>query len=274
MSSSALRNMRTYVALSRHLDFAREVALQEDFHVLGVFLYGSQNYQLDSQDSDVDTIVLCVPTLRRLILGKSLISLDHTLPFGEKQVIWDLRHYFGSLKKQSSGSLEILCTPYNMFVGDSESLLKPIFEHRDQIAHYDPQRFKTHIWGSITNELGRYHKGMQEDTIKSTKYAWKSLSHVVRYLDLYQALAIDGKSLDDSQIPARKALIQEIKQGFASFDILDAVVAEAQEFLAHNRPVKPDAVWIPNEIDKLLEDTLIRVYTKIYGVHTSYFDEA
>lgn len=274
MSSSALRNMRTYVALSRHLDFAREVALQEDFHVLGVFLYGSQNYQLDSRDSDVDTIVLCVPTLRRLILGKGLISLEHTLPFREKQVIWDLRHYFGSLKKQSSGSLEILCTPYNMFVDDSESLLKPIFEHRDQIAHYDPQRFKAHIWGSITNELDRYHKGMQEATLKSTSYAWKSLSHVVRYLDLYQALALDGKSLDDSQVPARRPLIQKIKQGMVSVDDLENVLYEARTFLAQNRPVKPDAVWVPNEIDKLLEDTLIHVYTKIYGVHTSYFDEA
>ena len=259
----------TYMSLSNHLAFAKQVALQEDFHILGVFLYGSQNYQLDSSESDVDTIVLCIPGIKRLIMGKGLISLDFTLPSGEKQVIWDLRHYFGSLKKQSSGSLEILCTPYRILLRGSESLLQPIFENRDKIAHYDPQRFKAHIWGSITNELDRYHKGMQEATLKSTSYAWKSLSHVVRYLDLWQSLAIEGNSLDDSQVPARRHLIQKIKHGMVLADDLEDVLYEARTFLAQNRPVKAHTVWIPNEVDKLLEDTLIDVYTKIYGIDVS-----
>lgn len=258
-----------YKSLCEQLDSAIRLSQHEDFHILGIFLYGSQNYQLDTPTSDIDTVVLCVPSLKRLILGKGSLSIVNNLPSGEKQVIWDLRHFFNSLKKQSSGSLELLCTDYKILTPGSAELLQPIFDNCNEIAKYDPARFKAHIWGSIVNELGRYSKGIAENTEYSVAYAHKSLSHALRYLDLYQALARDNLSLKDSQAPARLELIKAVKQQKVSQEQKDAVIREAEEFIANNKPAKPNAIWIPNSIDYLLEDVLIKTYTEV--ISTSQF---
>lgn len=41
-----------------------------NYDVLGVFLYGSQNYNLDTDDSDVDSIIVLVPSIKALLCEK------------------------------------------------------------------------------------------------------------------------------------------------------------------------------------------------------------
>ncbi len=44
------------------------------FNVVGVFLYGSQNYELDYEGSDVDSKAIVLPTLEDIILNKPATS--------------------------------------------------------------------------------------------------------------------------------------------------------------------------------------------------------
>lgn len=41
-----------------------------DYNVVGVFLYGSQNYELDYEKSDVDTKAIVLPTLEDIVLNR------------------------------------------------------------------------------------------------------------------------------------------------------------------------------------------------------------
>ena len=41
-------------------------------HILGVFLYGSQNYALDNGDSDVDTKAIYIPTFKEVVFNKPI----------------------------------------------------------------------------------------------------------------------------------------------------------------------------------------------------------
>lgn len=46
-----------------------------------IALYGSQNYQLDTENSDVDSKMLVIPTLDDLIRG-TMISYEHIMDYG------------------------------------------------------------------------------------------------------------------------------------------------------------------------------------------------
>lgn len=44
------------------------------YNVVGVFLYGSQNYELDYEKSDVDTKAIVLPTLEDIVLNRQPVS--------------------------------------------------------------------------------------------------------------------------------------------------------------------------------------------------------
>ena len=44
------------------------------YEVLGVFLFGSQNYNCQTETSDIDTKVIVIPTLDEMILGHIKIT--------------------------------------------------------------------------------------------------------------------------------------------------------------------------------------------------------
>ena len=50
------------------------------YEVLGVFLSGSQNYNCQTETSDIDTKVIVIPTLDEMILGH--IKINETIPRG------------------------------------------------------------------------------------------------------------------------------------------------------------------------------------------------
>lgn len=105
--------------------------------ILGTFLYGSQNYDLDSPFSDVDTKAIYIPTFEEVVFNKP-ISKELELPNGEHCEVKDIREYVNNLYKQNINFVEILFTEY--FV------LNPLFEkewnetfiaHKEEFARYD-----------------------------------------------------------------------------------------------------------------------------------------
>ena len=56
--------------IQKHYDKLVELG----YNVVGVFLYGSQNYELDYEGSDVDSKAIVLPTLNDIVLNKQPIS--------------------------------------------------------------------------------------------------------------------------------------------------------------------------------------------------------
>ena len=82
-----------------------------DYNFLGIFLYGSQNYGLATEDSDVDSIAIVIPTIEDIILRKPICK---EIIFENKEHcnIKDIREVVKEWKKQSLQALEILFTDY------------------------------------------------------------------------------------------------------------------------------------------------------------------
>lgn len=96
----------------------------QGYQVLGVFLYGSQNYQMDTLTSDVDAVAVVLPTATDLVFN---IPLEKTIEMKHGSVrVKDLRCFTQQLLKGNYSSLEWLLTPYKVTTGDYfTDLLKP-----------------------------------------------------------------------------------------------------------------------------------------------------
>lgn len=96
--------------LHRHLDeFLKHYSHLE---LLGIFIQGSQNYNLDIYDeeykSDIDTKAIVIPSLEDIVMNRKPISTTHILPNNEHLDIKDIRLYCDAFKKQNINFVEIL----------------------------------------------------------------------------------------------------------------------------------------------------------------------
>ena len=79
-------------------------------NVLGVFLYGSQNYNTHTENSDVDTKCILIPDLYHLACKP--YETNHLSVDGEICECMTIQHMVANWKKQNINFVEILFTPY------------------------------------------------------------------------------------------------------------------------------------------------------------------
>lgn len=125
-----------------HLEKAMERYGEEN--VLGVFLYGSQNYNCDIESSDVDTKCILVPDLYHLALHPLKtthlnIYVDDT---GVPEVCecMTIQHMVANWKKQNPNFLEIMFTQFcaiNPLYFDEWAKFLIKEGYREEIARYD-----------------------------------------------------------------------------------------------------------------------------------------
>lgn len=61
--------------------------------IVGIFLQGSQNYQLDTPESDVDTKLIVVPSFKDITMNAKLVSTTHVRANNEHTDWEDVRLY-------------------------------------------------------------------------------------------------------------------------------------------------------------------------------------
>lgn len=83
----------------------------DESYILGIFLYGSQNYGLQTETSDFDFKVIVFPKLKNII---TRVVTSRTIDYGEEgQIdIKDIFKYTQVVSKHNPAYLEILETPY------------------------------------------------------------------------------------------------------------------------------------------------------------------
>ena len=122
--------------LKEHEALVRKI--YPDATILGTFLYGSQNYKIDTPESDVDTITIVVPSFSDLIF-KEPISKQLIMPAGtyEHCVVKDIRKIIEQWKKQSLNFLEILFTDYYIINPTFQEDWDEFLDEKEFIARMD-----------------------------------------------------------------------------------------------------------------------------------------
>jgi hypothetical protein len=152
------------------------------YNVLGVFLQGSQNYNLDYEGSDIDTKAILIPSFEDFVLNKKPVSTTLIKEDNSHIDIKDIRLMHDCFRKQNINFIEILFTKYKYLNPEYELLYQPMFDNNERIAHYNNYAAVNCIAGMVFEKrkaLCHPYEGLRE---KIEKYGFdcKQLHHMLR----------------------------------------------------------------------------------------------
>lgn len=149
-------------------------------NVFAEFLYGSQNYGLDTSESDVDTRVIVIPDLKCLI-DKKNISETINLSNGLSDVK-DIKTMFQQFYKSNPAYLELLISDYAVFSPTHKYEFDQLREMADEIALRDKKRLVHASYGMVCNKVSALVSGLgpNKEEIAEFGYDGKNVSHILR----------------------------------------------------------------------------------------------
>ena len=140
--------------------------------IFGVFLKGSQNYNLDTRISDIDAVALLIPTKNMLITDRKLDTHSITTQYGIISVV-DIRNFAKGLLNGNPQELEILNTEFYIIENNNNKKEWEQLKNKSLYFEYiNPQGTLLALQGQMKS----YYKNFQKsDTIDS-----KNLMHLAR----------------------------------------------------------------------------------------------
>lgn len=233
------------------------------YNVVGVFLYGSQNYELDYEKSDVDTKAIVLPTLEDIVLNRQPVST--TVDMGSNCLcdVKDIRKMFECFKKQNINFIELLFTQYYKLNPIYETLYDPMLDNAESIARYNNYASVNCMSGMALekyNALTHPYPSIKE---KIDKYGFdnKQLHHILRIKDFVQRYC-DGEEYRTILIPKDKAELIKIKTEYylsleeakkLAKDTCDWIKEYKDDYMENN----------PVVIDKEAEQLMTKVMTDL-----------
>lgn len=171
--------------INRAIEKANMKLCEMGYTVIAIMLYGSQNYGMATPASDIDLKAIVVPSFEDIVRGGKMVSTTTEIDEGLCD-IKDVRSMMGCWKKQNVNFVELLFTKYKWVNPDYEEILKPLFEHREAIVHYDEKHAINCIRGMMMEKDHALFKPYpaQKEVIEKYGYAAKQLSHMWRLKDL------------------------------------------------------------------------------------------
>ena len=107
-------NNNWVLAIEKHKDALLNCGFKED-NILGIFVYGSQNYNLDTPTSDWDTKAIVIPTFDEILFDKPVskeVKVQRDDNKWEHCEVKDIREFIKMFEKQNINFIEILFTEY------------------------------------------------------------------------------------------------------------------------------------------------------------------
>jgi ribosomal protein S25 len=192
----------------------------DEERILGIFLYGSQNYGFATEKSDVDSRVIIFPTFEEFCLQKDWVSKTIELENGEHIDIKDIRLFRENLLKQNINFMENLFTEYCIINPRYEELFNTWFiNNRERFADMNKARGMS----SIAHQL--------KHTVNQDKTDYKKLYNGERlcyFLSKWAAGAPYGECLRPEGDIAK--LMMDIKTGQVDWDE-EKKIQKADEYI-------------------------------------------
>ena len=134
-------------ALENHKNAMVAAGFKEE-NILGIFAYGSQNYNFATENSDWDTKAIIVPSFEDLVLKRPVTKEVKVEETDEHCEVKDIREMVEMFKKQNINFIEILFTEYKWVNPIYKDIWEKYFEaNRERIAYYDMNKTLESICG-------------------------------------------------------------------------------------------------------------------------------
>ena len=245
------RNRRIMERVFTH--YGRAIEHYGSDNVLGVFLYGSQNYNCDLETSDVDTKCILISDLYHLAIGPYKTNHLHIYVDDREEPevceCMTIQHMVANWKKQNPNFLEIMFTPF--------FIINPIYReewdnflvkegYREYIARYD-------VRGGV---LSIAHQAI--NTIHQNPMGGKKIGNAVRLVRLLEnyTAGVDYAHCISWQVDC--AMIKEFKAGKREVlpEHANLLLTRLEEFI-DNAATYPGPC---RELDTLLNNFIVRLH--------------
>ena len=152
--------MKEYVMnrVMEHLDEAKRFFSEDS--IVGIFLQGSQNYDLDYEGSDIDTKLIVCPTFKEIAFNKKPISTTHVMENNEHIDFKDIRLYINEFRKQNINFLEILFNHYCWINPKYFPYWDSLVSYRESIGRYNQYRAINAMRGMAYEKFAQMEKSM------------------------------------------------------------------------------------------------------------------
>lgn len=163
-----------------HFDNAANVYGQNNVWV--TMLYGSQNYNMATEASDVDVKTMLFPTVRDTVLGKKTDSTDIALPDGSLNGVKDYRDTFDLYLRGNVRYLETIYSEFSVCNPRYEKFFKTLQANRELVANSQPRRLMHSVMGMAKQK----YKAMDHpfpsklEVLAKYKYDPKQFHHLMR----------------------------------------------------------------------------------------------
>ena len=156
--------------------------------VFGMFVYGSQNYDLAHENSDLDVRALIFPTAKEMMRAAEPISHTVETEYGSISIV-DIRLEVKRWFKQNPNSLEIFFTDYFIINNDYNDLWSNLLDLRERIAHYDEWRACASIIGMMYDHKHAWEKTLNTKSLaRIDHYSWMIREYLVNRASYKSAL--------------------------------------------------------------------------------------
>lgn len=224
------------------------------YNVLYIGLYGSQNYNLADENSDIDARAIVLPTMTQIVKNKG-ISLTENYPTGQVDVK-DIFTFLEVLQKGNVAFIESVRTP--VFIGNKKL--------REELQIYKVKPMS--IYGMMMEKIKALEKGLPASSpfIEKIGYDPKQYHHIIRLRDVFTALLIRSDIATDvayikyrDSALERKNLMAIKRSGAGNLEsVLDAAKSIAQNTFELANIMAPfESQPIPQSTYDLIEELMI-----------------
>lgn len=237
-------------------------AINMGYETVGIFLQGSQNYNLDYEGSDIDSKVIVLPKFEDFVLNKSPVSTTHEMQNKEHVDLKDIRLMFDCFKKQNINFVEILFTKYRIMNPKYEELFQPLFDNAELIAHYNNYASLNCISGTSLEKFKALEHPYPtiKDKIDMYGYDPKQLHHIIR-LNEFIKRYINGEPYANCLISKQRDYMIAVKKALYSLEeareiaqrLTDETVQIKNDYMQNN------PVIVNKDVEVLLNDVLLKI---------------
>lgn len=233
------------------------------YNVLGVFLQGSQNYNLAYESSDIDTKAILIPSFEDFVLNRKPASTTLIREDNSHIDIKDIRLMHECFKKQNINFIEILFTQYKYLNPDYAVLYQPMFDNNELIAHYNNYAAVNCIAGMVYEK----HKAMEhpyptlKDKIEQYGYDNKQLHHILRCEEFLKRY-INGVPYAECLIPTDPQSLIDVKATYKySLEEAREIADNCEAIVKYVKQKYMDTneVVINRDVETIMNDVLINV---------------
>lgn len=244
--------------LQEHLDAVKEKHPQW----VGIFLQGSQNYNLDYEGSDVDSKLIVLPCFEEFVLNKKPTSYTHIMENEEHVDVKDIRLMFDCFRKQNINFVEILFTKYRILNPQYQALYQPVLDAAELIGRYNDFASLNCMCGTALEKRKALCHPYPATAAKIEKFGYdpKQLHHILR-LDEFMRRWLNGVPYADCLISQEREYLKRVKAGAIS---LDAAMEIADRTVERMKKTKAEymashVVSVNREVETVLNGALMNL---------------